>query len=138
MEHDLGPELRLTIMRLARRTRAQRAESDLSEAQLSALFGLWKKGPMTLRDLSEHERVTPPSMSRTVNALETAGLIERAASLDDGRKVMIAVTPAGDDLVAATRRRRDAWFAQRIAGLTNEQRKVLAAASDVLRELADA
>jgi len=132
-----GPELRITIGRLARRIRSQRGPDDLSDPQASVLFALDVKGPLTLGALSEHERVTPPSMNRTVNGLEAAGLVTRAASPDDGRKVVIDATEAGHALVADIRRRRDAWLAQRIAALTPEQRAILAAAEPVLRELAE-
>lgn len=133
----LGPELRITIGRLARRIRSQRAREDLSDSQMSVLFVLDINGALTLGALSEHERVTPPSMNRTVNGLEAAGLLARSASPDDGRKVMIEATAAGLALVADVRRRRDAWFAQRLEALTPEQRALLIAAEPVLRELAE-
>src|SRR3954468_1109296 len=130
-------DLRIAVMRLARRMRLERGGSDVTDGQLSALFVLAKYGPQSLGSLSDYERVTPPSMSRTVGALEGDGLVTRTASPDDGRKVLIEITDAGLALVQETKRRRAAWFSTVLAGLTKQQRAALDVASPILRELAD-
>jgi DNA-binding MarR family transcriptional regulator len=61
----------------------------------------------------------------------------RVADPDDGRKVVVTPTGKGHELVAETRRRRDAWLYQRLRTLTPEQRRTLADASAIMRELAD-
>jgi DNA-binding MarR family transcriptional regulator len=130
-------DLRIAVMRLARRMRLERGGSDVTDGQLSALFVLAKYGPQSLGSLSDYERVTPPSMSRTVGALEGDGLVTRTASPDDGRKVLIEITDAGRALVQETKRRRAAWFSTALRALSEEQRAALDAASPILRELAD-
>ena len=137
MTETLNDDLRLALMRLVRRMRLERADDDISDGQLSALFVLWKEGAQTLGSLSEHERVSPPSMNRTVNALVEVGLATRSSSPDDGRKVLIEATDAGLEIAKETKRRRAAWFAQRLDALPPEQRDTLAAAAPILRELAD-
>ena len=137
MSNELGHELRHTVLRLARRVRAERADDAMSDGRLSVLFILANEGPQTLRSLSDHERVTPPSMNRTINALVAAGLVTRITDPSDGRKVVIDVTDAGRLLVKETRRKRDAWFASRLAALTPEERVALDAAAPILRRLAD-
>lgn len=130
-------DLRLAIMRLSRRMRAERADDDVTDGQLSVLIVLTKEGPQTLGSLAEHERVTPPSMNRTVNALVDAGLVSRDSSPDDGRKVLLRTTDLGAGIVTETKRRRAAWFARQLAILTPAQRAALDAAAPILRELAD-
>ena len=137
MSETSDDDLRLAILRLARRTRAERAGEDVTDGQLSVLFVLWKEGPQTLGSLAEHERVTPPSMNRTVNALAESSLVTRDASPDDGRKVLIDVTESGHTIISETRRRRDVWFSRRLADLSPEQRQILELCAPVLRELAD-
>jgi DNA-binding MarR family transcriptional regulator len=132
---ELSHDFRLANGRLARRLRQEKADNELSSSQFSALGTLFFHGPFTLRELSEHERVTPPSMNRTVNALVEAGLVNRADSADDGRKVVLTVTDDGRTLMRETRKRRDAWLAQRIVTLSPEQRRVLAEAVDIMKEL---
>ena len=76
-------------------------------------------------------------MNRTVNALVEAGLVDRAGSAEDGRKVVLTATDTGMTLVRETRRRRDDWIAKRILRLTPEQRQVLASATEIMKELAN-
>jgi DNA-binding MarR family transcriptional regulator len=130
-------ELRITIQRLARRLRSERADENITDGQFSVLAALSREGARTLGELSELERVTPPSMNRTVGALADAGYVSRTASPDDGRKVLLDVTDSGRAIIAETRRRRDAWFSLRLAELTESQLDALRAAGPVLQELAD-
>lgn len=134
---ELSHDFRLATGRLARRVRQEQADNELTNGQFSALGALSRLGPMTLGALSEEERVTPPSMNRTVNALVAAGLVDRAGSATDGRKVVLSLTETGTTLVRETRQRRDDWIAQRILRLTAEQRRVLAAATEIMKELTD-
>lgn len=131
-------ELRIAIMKLSRRMRQERADGTVTDGQLSVLFALHRYGPQTLGSLSEHEGVTPPSMNRTVNGLVDAGLVSRATSPEDGRKVDIEITDAGVEIVSATRRRRIEWFSGRLAALGAKERAALETATAILREIADA
>ena len=137
MTEERDDDLRLAILRLARRMRLERAGEDVPDGQLSVLFVLWREGPQTLGALADLERVTPPSMNRTVNALVEAGLVKRDSSPDDGRKVLIRPTDAGLEIAQETKRRRVAWFARQLATLSPAQRAALDAATPILRELAD-
>ncbi len=80
MAEHLDDELRVAVLRLSRRTRLERADADVSDSQLSVLFHLWKQGPQTLGSLADLDRVTPPSMNRTVGSLAELGLVTRSAS----------------------------------------------------------
>ena len=137
MSNELAHDLRQTVLHLARRVRAERADATMSDGKLSVLFVLMNEGAQTLGSLSEHERVTPPSMNRTINALVEQGLVTREPDATDGRKVVIDISHAGRHLVKETRRKRDAWFSSRLAALTTEERYLLATAAPLLRRLAD-
>lgn len=137
MDRDGSQQLRLAIQRLARRIRSNAADDDVSESQRSVLFTLDVHGRQSLGSLSEHERVTPPSMNRTVNALVASGLVTRVTAEDDARRIDIDLSEAGRAFVDETRRRRDAWFTQKLAALTAEQRSALEQALPVLKELAE-
>lgn len=134
---ELSHDFRMANGRLARRLRQEKAENELTSGQFSALSTLFVEGPMTLGELSEQERVTPPSMNRTVNALVEAGLVRREGSSDDGRKVVLTATETGLALMRETRKRRDAWLAQRVMKLTPAERRVLAEATTIMKELAE-
>jgi DNA-binding MarR family transcriptional regulator len=137
MTNEPAHQLRQTILRLARRVRAERADDAMSDGKLSVLFILVNQGAQTLGSLSEFERVTPPSMNRTINWLVEHGFVSRASDATDGRKVVIDVTDAGRRLVKETRRKRDAWFSSRLASLSAEERATLESAEAILRRLAD-
>ena len=132
----LASSLRLAVMRLARRMRAERPDSDLSLTQLSALAVLERQGPLTPRELAAAERIRPPSMTRVVAALEAAGLVIRTDHPSDGRQVLLATSPAGVALLREDRRRREAWLAQRLGELDADDREVLQRAAAVLDRLA--
>ncbi len=130
-------EIRLAIQRLARRIRSMQSDETVPEGQRSVLFALSKAGPQTLGSLSEHERVTPPSMNRTVNALVKIGLVTRVGSQEDGRKVVIDLSPAGHAFIRETTLKRDAWFTRQLEDLTPEQRSIIDQSATILRKIAD-
>lgn len=129
-------ELRLAVMRLARRLRRERSTADdMSLTQLATLSTLELHGEMTLKELSAHERVQPPSMTKTVAHLEERGLVTRTPDPSDGRQVLIALTPAARALLKEDRKRRDAWLAQRMRQLTSDEVEILRAAAPILEKL---
>jgi DNA-binding MarR family transcriptional regulator len=132
----LASELRTTVMRLARRLRAQRSVESLSLGQLAALGTLDRHGPMTPGELAGHERIQPPSATRILNGLADAGLVTREAHPEDGRQVVVSHSEEGRALLREDRRRRDAWLAQRLRDLSPDELDTLRAASAVLTRLA--
>src|SRR5690348_2581048 len=91
----LAADLRVSLMRSVRRLRAEKSDADLTDSQYSVLALLDRVGPLTPGELAEHERVQPPSMTRTVAALDAAGLVSRSGRPDDRRQVVVALTDAG-------------------------------------------
>jgi DNA-binding MarR family transcriptional regulator len=92
-------------------------------------------GPRTLRALAESEHVQAPSMTRIVNALADQGFVTRTAHPDDGRQVQVEITAAGKDVLAEARSQRTAWLAQRVAGLSEEDRLILSRAARIMQEM---
>lgn len=132
---DLASALRIPVMRLARRLRAERTDRSLTLTQLAVLSTLSRHGAMTPTALAAHERVQPPSITRTVTALESYGLVGREAHPSDRRQHVIVLTRAGRDLVTETARRRDAWLSKQLRALTPDERAVLRAAIPLLDRL---
>ncbi|HWL45069.1 MAG TPA: MarR family transcriptional regulator [Ilumatobacter sp.] len=127
--------LRGSVLRLGRRLRLEH-DGDLTVSQLSVLGTIVREGPLTIGELATHERVKPPSATRTVTSLEDLGLLSRSASDDDGRHVIVALTDAGAATVAETRRLRDAWLRERLTELSAADRRLLEAAAPLLDRLA--
>lgn len=137
-ETALASTLRLSVMRLARRMRQQRAESSLTLTQVAALATVERHPGVTPGELAAREKVQPPSMTKVVAALEAAGLLQRQPHPTDGRQVQLRCTPAGSALLKEDRRRREAWLAQRLAELEPAELAVLRQAAPVLDKLAGA
>jgi DNA-binding MarR family transcriptional regulator len=136
-EADLGAQVRSAIGRLYRRFRSARPEGGLGDAALAVLTRLHKHGPQTLTELSEYDRVSPASMSQTVNRLTSAGYAVRTRDPDDRRKVLFSATAEGDELASAARAQRNAWLDQRLRALSAEDRAVIARATALLSSIAD-
>jgi DNA-binding MarR family transcriptional regulator len=133
---ELASALRMSVMRLARRLRAQRSDQSLTLSQLAALATLERHGPMTPGELAEHEKVQPPSMTRILGTLEEHGLVQRTPHPTDGRQQLVSITRQAVTMLRDDRRRRDAWLAKRLAELTAGERAALRAAAPVLERLA--
>ena len=75
-------------------------------------------------------------MTRTVNGLEAAGLVNRLPHPSDGRQVLAELTAAGREVLTDTRQRRNEWLEKRLAKLSNEERKTLREAAEILQKMA--
>lgn len=138
-DHTLASDasdFRMATFRLARRLRAERAIDSMSDGQFAVLACLKVHGPHTLGELAERERVSAPSMNRTVNGLEESGYLSRTPDAADRRKVNIALTDEGLAVVDETVRRRDSWLEEAISSLTPAQRATLHDAAELMREVA--
>jgi DNA-binding MarR family transcriptional regulator len=133
----LASELRLSVMRLRRRLANERhPDNPLSMGAMAVLGCLFRNGDLTVGELATQERVQPPSMTRTVNALESAGYVTRRAHETDGRQVVVSLSDPGRTTLLADRARRDAWLAQRLRYLDPEERETLRRAAPILERLA--
>src|SRR3954465_6846033 len=92
----LASALRLSVATLSRRLRAERdPANELSVGQLCVLAALSREGDQTIGALAAHERVQPPSMTRTVTNLEGDGFVVRRPHDTDGRQVVVSLAAKG-------------------------------------------
>jgi DNA-binding MarR family transcriptional regulator len=133
---DLAAQLRLAIVRTARRLR-QEAGTDLSPSLAAALSTVERHGPMTPSEVASRERIQRPTVTRVLARLEEQGLIERMPDVRDGRSSLVTASRAGRELLAELRTRKTAFLAHRIEGLDAEERATLARAADILERMLD-
>ncbi len=131
---DLAAELRVAVMKTSRRLRLESSSEMLTPAQYSVLAGL-RNEQHTIGELAAREQVAAPSMTRIVKALLEAGLVTRTISENDGRQVLIALTPEGMDAYRDARGQRTAWLAVRLETLDAKDRATLARAAALLQEM---
>ena len=110
---------------------------DISLTAAATLATLERGGPCRLTDLAEIEGVAQPSMSTLVNGLERSGLAERRPSPDDGRVVLVALTPTGAAYLKTRREARAGRLAELVRMLPDGQVAALAAAIPAMASLRD-
>ncbi|MEV5540831.1 MarR family transcriptional regulator [Saccharopolyspora shandongensis] len=135
-ERTLASRLRLAVVRLNRRLRAQSTDSKITLSQLSALSCLHKAGALTPGELAAREGVQPPSMTRVISALEDAGLVARRPHPTDGRQAIVELTEAGQARIEEEVSIRERWLDQQLADLSEEDRRVLFQAAEIIDRLA--
>ncbi len=130
----LATDLRLACMRITRRIRLESTD-DIAPHQFSVLVRLEER-TRTLGDLAATERVSAPSMTRTVTGLAQRGLVCREDDPSDGRQVLVSLTDEGRSTVGEIRRRRDQWMALRIRDLDTDELDTLRRATAILARVA--
>jgi DNA-binding MarR family transcriptional regulator len=121
---------------LVRRIRAAGSIHDLSWTESAVMARLSKDGPATTAELARSERVKPQSMGTVVAALEEMGFVERKPHPTDGRQVNIQLTAKGEEVRRSAKDARRTWLTQTMAQLNDEERKLLFAAGEIIKQLA--
>lgn len=132
----LAGRLGVALTRLARRLRSQRRPDALSSTQLAALHSLNRLGALTPRELAACEQVQPPTVTRVAASLEDLGLLSRRSHPNDRRRMILQLTPAGTELVAAADWASEHWLCGQLALLTDAERASLAEAIPIMNRIA--
>ena len=136
---DVAAALRVSIGMLLRRMRQVRVEGELTVPETSALARLDRSGPATSSALAKLEQISPQSMGATLSTLEARGLVERRPDAKDGRRVVLSVTEAGQQVLRDKRDARTEQLARALsAGFTRDELNQLTAAAPLLERLAQA
>ncbi len=113
---ELAEQLRGAVNRLNRLLR-QESLGGISPAQASMLGMADRLETPTLGELAKAEQIQPPTMTRLVAQMESAGLIERIADPSDRRICRVKVTAKGRRELQRIRTRKTAFLVERIASL---------------------
>lgn len=99
MRHSLRDYIGYRILQVHRshRNRAEAAfnELGLHTGQEWVLFQLWKEEGLTQSQLVENLGVEPPTITKTIDRLEKAGLVQRRPDIEDARVSRVYLTPKG-------------------------------------------
>jgi DNA-binding MarR family transcriptional regulator len=133
-------DLRVAIGRVARRLRqlyATERRSAASFIELGILVHLERDGPASPTTLAAGEGVTTQAIAGVVRELERRGLVQRTGSQTDRRRVAVAITDAGRELLIS---RENAVVDAMVSALADEytpaERRQLEAAVPLLNRLA--
>ncbi|HSK25972.1 MAG TPA: MarR family transcriptional regulator [Jiangellales bacterium] len=98
------------LIRAARTHRAVAAALlapyGLHPGQEFLLTALWERSPRSPSELAATCAVEPPTVTRMVGRLETAGLVRRTPDPGDRRAVLVELTRAGEGLRGKV---RESW-----------------------------
>ena len=120
---EVAAALQMSIGLLRRRLRQVRPEGELTLPEIAALARL--------------EQISPQSMGATLAGLEARGLVARSPDPDDGRRIVLSVTGAGQQVLRDKRSARAEQLAQALsAGFTAAELAQLRAAAPLLERLA--
>lgn len=122
----------MACMRLVRRVRYNTAA--LPPSFFAALVSI-EHGCTTAAELAARERVSAPSMSRTISELVERGYIDREQDAEDKRRMLLTVTPAGRAALAAARQERTEWMSERLETCTDQELATLREASDIINRM---
>ena len=71
---------------------------DLTYPQYLAMFALWEKDNMTVKEMGERLHLDSGTLTPLLKRLEAMGFVRRARDTADERNVRISLTPAGEAL----------------------------------------
>jgi DNA-binding MarR family transcriptional regulator len=132
---ELAAAVGTGLERLIRLFRSLTPAGGLSITAAATLATLDRTGPCRLTSLAELEGVTQPAMTQVVARLQEAGLASRAADPDDGRVVLVSITPEGRAELARRRAARGERLSGMLAELSDAERAALKAALPVIEAL---
>lgn len=133
---EIALQVNSIVVHLNRRLRRLDEGIGLPPAQASALALLSSAGPHAISDVAQFERVSAPTMTRIIAALESRGLVQRARDGQDQRRVVVAASAEGKRLISTALRARATQLAAAIDALSAEDRDTLGKALPVLAALA--
>ena len=133
---ELAARLRLAVLRLSRKVRQQVAD-EVTPSQVSVLVSVERTGRPTLGELAAREGVRPPSMTRQVESLVSAGLLRRSVDSGDKRVARVELTAAGRRALQRSRSLRTAYLARKLSRLAPQDRERLAELLPLLEDLVE-
>jgi DNA-binding MarR family transcriptional regulator len=133
-EEELAARLRVAVTRLNRKLR-QQALAGLSPAQASALGTVNRLVNPTLGELAAAEQVQPPTVTRLVTSLESAGLVARETDSVDRRVVRVRMTVEGRRALQRIRTLKNAFLTRRLAALDPAEKTLIEDLTRLLEHL---
>jgi DNA-binding MarR family transcriptional regulator len=133
---DVLRAIRRIVRRIAEHSRTLQLDAGLTVPQLLCLTAIGEleelDAEITVVMVSERVQLTPPTVSRIVDRLVRAGLVERDRRAKDRRKVCLSLTAAGLERFQTRPKALQETFVARFEALGPERRHaILAALQDV-------
>ncbi len=123
------------VIKSIRREMRSRRTLDLSVPQFRSLAFVHNHADASLSDLAEHLGLTLASTSKLADGLVKKGLMRRAESAVDRRRITLTLSKQGEVMYAAAGAGAQAQLAQTIDQLSQEQLQIVCEAFRLLQPL---
>jgi DNA-binding MarR family transcriptional regulator len=131
----LANRLRPVLLKLSRELRRELHPLGVTGGQVSLLVQIRRHSGLGVRELAAREGMSAAGMSGYVDRLERAGLVTRTQDPHDRRRQALALTAAGQGVLRTVRKRRTAWLAARLEGLSSADLEAIDRAVEPLLRL---
>jgi DNA-binding MarR family transcriptional regulator len=132
--NETAERLRRAITRLNRRLRHS-SLGGISPTQASMLVSVEKLKNPSLGDLALAEQMKPPSVTRIVQNMQEAGLINCVVDPDDRRCTRVQLSAQGRKEIVAIRRRKTEFLEQQLVALSEQDQRKAAELVEFLETL---
>ncbi len=123
------------IMRTIRAEMRSQRSNELTVPLFRTLMFLGGHPGVSLQELAGHLGLTSPSVCKIVDGLVGHALVMRQHSNIDRRKITLALTPKGQNVLDEARERTQARLAEQLASLSAEGCKKVIQALEILQPL---
>lgn len=115
---------------------AQESEgiTELTAPQENLMVRIYQNPGLTGAELARHLYISPQSVNITVTPLISNKLVEVHRNPTDGRRRELHLTPAGRTTVDNIRSHRTQWLSQKLGALTEDEKKQLLTAIEILHK----
>ena len=125
-------EVRLLEREMARRLGSETSCCGVSLAQCHCLLEVDTRGELTVGDLAAALDVDGSTMSRNLDGMEAASLLERAPNPKDRRSVVVRLSGAGRRVVHDINRRNDRFYGELLGRMTAHEKRCVTEGVELL------
>lgn len=133
-------EIRRIVRRVSEHSKYLSRESGLTVPQLLCLkvIGDFDGKEMTITTVARNVQLSAATVSRIIDRLEAAGLVQRERTAEDRRKVQLHLTPRGYERYQTLPAPLQEEFVSRLRSLGKSEREALLGALRRVNQLMDA
>lgn len=132
-------EIRRIVRRISQHSKHLARESGLTVPRLLCLkaIGDLEDQDVTITVVGHHVQLSAATVSRIIDSLEKAGLVQRERTAKDRRKVRLTLTPAGYERYLTLPAPLQEEFVTRFMAIREEERRTLLNALQRVNDLMD-
>jgi DNA-binding MarR family transcriptional regulator len=142
LAHEVLAAIRQIVRRIAEHSKQLSRDVGLTVPQLMCLKAIAEqddaKVDTTIGLVSDTVHLSAATVSRIIDRLERAGLVERGRGASDRRRVRLSLTAAGQERSQALPAPLQKRFVERFTALPDEERRTLLTSLRRISELMDA